>query len=299
MLPFIESNNVLTFYCEDISETITIAPDHPKYDKVRENIKDIESGQQLKEMMLVPSSVSNYVSSETNNKHHAEIKDGKVYLNGNIVKNVIAEKIIDFMMSSLPFEPLLRFLENLSDNPSNNSVEQLYDFLSNKNLPITEDGCFLAYKAVSKDYTDKWTGEISNKPGGSIPKLNRNQVNDNPSISCGSGYHVGALEYVSSYGHGDDKAVIVKINPADVVSVPTDSGCQKCRVVFYEVVKEYEGTLINSLYTSLGNEIKKFIQDWKEDDLDEYEDNYADENTASPNIYLDDEDDEDDSYKWN
>ena len=53
------------------------------------------------------------------------------------------------------------------------------------------------------------------------------------------------------------------------------------------------------MYTSLGNEIKKFIQDWKEDDLDEYEENYADENTASPNIYLDDEDDEDDSYKWN
>ena len=117
----VESNNVLTFYCEDISETITIAPDHPKYDKVRENIKDIESGQQLKEMMLVPSSVSNYVSSETNNKHHAEIKDGEVYLNGNIVKNVIAEKIIDFMMKNRIFSKTYCLNLIVNSTPSTDS----------------------------------------------------------------------------------------------------------------------------------------------------------------------------------
>ena len=33
--------------------------------------------------------------------------------------------------------------------------------------------------------------------------------------------------------------VVVKVNPKDVVSVPDDCSCQKCRVASYTVVSEY------------------------------------------------------------
>ena len=61
------------------------------------------------------------------------------------------------MREGLPFEPLVKLFENLMKNISYQTRTQLYDFLEHKNLPITEDGCFLAYKAVNSDYKDKYS----------------------------------------------------------------------------------------------------------------------------------------------
>ena len=63
------------------------------------------------------------------------------------------------------------------------------------------------------------------------------------------GLHAGALNYVASYGsvESNDRIVIVKINPADVVSVPSDCNCEKLRTCRYEVVGEYQGELLKPL----------------------------------------------------
>jgi hypothetical protein len=60
--------------------------------------------------------------------------------------------------------------------------------------------------------------------------------------------HVGSLEYVRGFacGYGEeggDRIVIVKTNPADVVSVPHDCEYQKVRTAKYLVVSEYTGPL--------------------------------------------------------
>lgn len=60
--------------------------------------------------------------------------------------------------------------------------------------------------------------------------------------------HVGSLEYVRGFacGYGEeggDRIIIVKTNPADVVSVPHDCEYQKVRTAKYTVVSEYTGPL--------------------------------------------------------
>jgi hypothetical protein len=141
-------------------------------------------------------------------------------------------------------------------------VQELYTFLEHKNLPITEDGCFLAYKAVTSDYKDKWTQQIDNSVGETV-SMQRRKVNDDCGMGCSDGLHCGALEYVEGYRseHSGDRVVIVKVNPKDVVSVPTDCECQKVRTCEYQVIADYEGPLESLLHKGEDG------QAWTEDEF--------------------------------
>jgi len=173
--------------------------------------------------------------------------DNLIY-NGTIVHNVLTQRIVDMIQNGDAVEPMINFLVNLMDNPSEGSIDQLYTFLEHENLPITEDGCFLAYKAINRDYTDKYTGKISNKVGDKV-KMPYEEVTADPTKHCSSGLHCGSIDYVRSYGNfkvdenGEqigDRLVTVKVNPNAVVSVPEDSDRQKVRVYRYVVHEEIE-----------------------------------------------------------
>lgn len=128
--------------------------------------------------------------------------------------------------------PILRFYERLQRNPSSRSVNQLFPFLEKLNIPITEDGCFLAYKSVRNDYMDAHSGTISNKPGTTV-KLPRNLVSDDPKEACHFGLHVGAPHYAGTFS---DKLMIAKVDPEHVVCVPYDSSREKMRVCEYKII---------------------------------------------------------------
>ena len=80
--------------------------------------------------------------------------------------------------------------------------------------------------------------------------MQRRKVNDDCGVGCSDGLHCGALEYVESYRaeYAGDRVVIVKVNPKDVVSVPTDCECQKVRTCEYQVIADYEGPLKSLLH---------------------------------------------------
>ncbi len=122
-------------------------------------------------------------------------------------------------------------------------------FLEYKELPITEDGCFLAYKGVQTDYfsssgnvntkviqgTVNSSGQIFNGVG-EVIEVRRRDVDDDRNKHCSHGLHCGSLDYARGFA---SKLVVVKVNPADVVSVPNDCSCQKCRVSKYEVISDF------------------------------------------------------------
>ena len=110
-------------------------------------------------------------------------------------------------------------------------------------LPLTEDGCFLAYKGVSEDYKDVHSGSIDNSPG-AIVSMSRNKISDDPNEGCHVGLHVGAIEYAGSFG---PRVVICKVSPEHVVCVPRDNSFQKMRVCEYEVIGNHGGTLSNTV----------------------------------------------------
>jgi hypothetical protein len=239
MVPFMLTDNSLTVQFTDGPQTISVQ--NPHFGGLLRALQKNAPEQELKSLFDLATAVRTY--SEGN----VSVKNGTVYYKGEEIKNSVGDRIMRFMTAGLPWKPLARFLDNLMKNPSRRAVEYLYNFLEYGNLAITDDGCFLAYKAVRNDYTDKHSGRFSNTPG-SVLSMQRNQVCDDPDLGCSYGFHVGSLEYVRNFacGYGDeagDRIVIVKTNPADVVSVPHDCGYQKVRTAKYSVVSEYTGPL--------------------------------------------------------
>jgi hypothetical protein len=212
--------------------------------------------------------IANYVSGQTAGNGKVEVRNGQVYFNGEQVHNCISERILTMMREGIDFAPMVKFLENLMSNPSFNSRKQLYDFLSHKNLPITDDGCFLAYKTIRSDWYDKYSGTIKNSLGSTI-KIDRALVDDNSASHCSHGLHVGALSYAGPggwYNSGCDRVIIVKVNPRDAVAVPGDHSFTKLRVCEYSVVCEYKAPLNRSAYSMSGDrDIYDNNEAWEDD----------------------------------
>ena len=190
-----------------------------------------------------------------------EVKDGSVFVDGDAIQSVVADRIINFLADGVDCLPIFKFITRLQLNPSKRAVDELYTFLEHKHLPLTETGTFLAYKAVRNDFTDKHTGKFFNGVG-EVLSMPRNKVDDDKNVGCSYGFHAGTLRYASEFACGSDKLVLVEIDPADVVSIPTDCEFQKLRTCRYKVVAEYERPLDEHVYES------RFSTD-NDDDVDE------------------------------
>ena len=231
----ISGNGTMTIVLNN--ESHSVGYDHPNYIHIKESlVNNDEEG--MIPLLNIPESILNYTDEDVT------IEAGVLKYKDEEIHNSLTERIMTMMRDGFPFQPMLKFLGNVLENPSNRAVQELYSFLEHKNLPITEDGCFLAYKAVNKNYMDKYSGTFDNSVGQSVT-MQRRKVDDNCNHGCSDGLHVGALDYVEGYRNegNEDKVVIVKVNPQDVVSVPTDSECQKVRCCSYEVVADYTGPL--------------------------------------------------------
>ena len=183
-----------------------------------------------------------------------EIRGDHVYLNGTPLHNVVTERILALARDGWPWEPVGNFLDNIQQNPSYRAIQELYTFLEHRALPITENGHFLAYKAVRADWKDKHSGTFDNGVGQTV-RMPRNTVNDDAREGCSNGLHVGSIEYVNGFKNTDDHVVICRVNPRDVVSVPFDANCTKLRCCEYTVIGEYAGDLTGLVYTSEGTAV--------------------------------------------
>jgi hypothetical protein len=283
-VPFMFVDGNLTLVLNN--KSYQILPDHINYKNILEVLPTATSDELL-DMVDIEKAVANFSDGLV------EIKNGQVTYEGEVVHGSVSKRILEFMSKGLPFQPLVNFLNNLMENPSMQSQKELYDFLEHEHLPITEDGHFLAYKAVRSDYKDKYRGTFDNSVG-QICTMQRAKVDDNRSRGCSDGLHAGALNYVASYGslESGDKIVIVKINPKDVVSVPSDCNCEKLRTCRYEVVGEYEGELLKPLYSAT------FDQDDYGDDDDDFdrEYNWAWNEEQDDEDFENEDEDEDEEY---
>lgn len=230
---FILTENSLTVSLE--GKTYTINSGHPSWRQAIESLKR-KDYQTLKELISVKKAFSAFTGDKV------KVIDNQVFFNGEPIHNYLSGKILSFMEKGLPHESLIKFLERLMANPSRRAVNELYAFLSHKNLPITDSGTFLAYKSVRSDYTDHHTGSFNNSIGTTL-QMTRNNVCDDHNQGCSVGFHAGSLEYASSFGGAESVLLIVEIDPADVVSVPSDCNCQKLRTCKYTVVAKYDGPL--------------------------------------------------------
>lgn len=252
-------------------QSYTIAQDHPKYKQVIEAIKQ-KDWSAFESLVNIAKQVEGYFQGT-----NVEILDGSITYHGQVIHNTLTKRIISFMRDGLPHEPLLNFFKNLMANPSKRAVDELYDFLDAGELPITEDGHFLAFKNVRSNYRDIHSGKFDNSVG-QIPEMPRNAVDEDKERTCSYGLHFCSIQYLPSFSDSDGgKTMIVKINPKDVVAIPADYNNTKGRTCRYEVVAEYkddwrsklkrdESGFDSELYSSDGG-------DYEIDDLDELDEN--------------------------
>lgn len=225
---------------------------HPSFPKLKDAVRKNDADLFLS-LIDVVKAIQQAVT-ESPLAGRVTVKGDVVYYDNEPLHNSLTARILNLLRSGSDVTPLLKFLENLMKNPSKRAVDELYSFLEHQNLPITEDGCFIAYKAVKDDYMDKYSGRYSNRPG-TVLEMPRNKVDDDAQRTCSYGFHVGSLEYSGPngwYHSSSDKVLLVKVNPMDAVSVPADHSAQKLRVCKYEVIGHYSSPLNKPVYSGKG-----------------------------------------------
>ena len=150
-----------------------------------------------------------------------------VTYNGEAVHSSLTTRIMDMAKAGKDINYLLKFMDNLQQNPSQHAKERFYDWLQDNDLPITDDGCCLAYKYLDDNYKDTHTHRIDNSPG-QIIMMDRAATVDDYSVQCATGFHICSKMY-GTYG---TKAVAVKFNPRHILSAVGG----KMRVTKYEVL---------------------------------------------------------------
>lgn len=259
-------------------EMFTAVMSHPHFDEILEKVI---AGDESVINLLNPSVVAARKFDRLSER--VTVANGRVHFDGEQVDNALTEQVVRFINENVEdFKPLVNFFEKIMTNPQEHSREQLFRWLENHQFTITDEGDFLAYKGVkvSNDpeiqYQSISTGKaISNgveydgaipNPLNAVVEMPRSEVQHDPSVGCHTGLHAGTYSYATGFAQG--AVLTVRINPRDVVSVPTDCNSQKLRVCRYTVV-EVTPSEYKSAYHSYSSPVDDDDDDWYDDEYDD------------------------------
>lgn len=220
----------------------SVGKDHLKYKEILKTLKS-KDGDKFLELYSTTAKVPQ-IKQAHGFKVSSLLVVGyeNVTWNGAEIRNSIVEKILRLQSEGQDVGPISRFLEKTL-SLSKENAEALFLFVESKGLPISEDGDLLAWKVVDSEYKDKHTHSVDNKVGVTVPEIPRSLCDSSRDNPCSLGYHIGNLAYsgpTGSFQGGGDKTIIVKFNPGNVVSVPSDVRQNKIRVTQYSVIEDYK-----------------------------------------------------------
>lgn len=252
-------------------KTYDVNTTHPKYEEILKLIReptsvhrfgilgDTDATHEAREhdkamrlLELLEAKLSNnilQVATSALGFDDVKYEHGIVYVRGLPMRSSLADRIVQMAENDVPFEPLIRFMVNLDANPSAESRDALFDFLDQGHFPLTDDGCFLAYKGVTTaelngktTLVDHHTRTFDMTPG-QVLEMPRENVDNNRNQACGAGFHVGTKEHARGFGN---TMLVIKVNPRDVVSVPLHDKT-KLRCCRYESI---------NIFSDRGSEMK-------------------------------------------
>lgn len=209
---------------------VTITRSHLRYENIKQAIIN-------KDWDEIPKLLDTRTALVEFSQGNLEFRDNQLYWNDRMMNSALSSRMISMYREGFDLTPLTNFIKNLMENPSFQSVESCYAFLERNNLPITEDGHFLAYKWVNSEYRDCWTNKMDNSIGATV-EMPRNDVVDDPDSCCAAGLHFCSADYLGNYSGAH--LMVLKINPRDVVSVPKSYNFSKGRCCRYEVIDEID-----------------------------------------------------------
>lgn len=262
-IPYVSNGDDWTFYVK--GRPIIITTSDPRYTDIVDAVFDGDQETLMDLLLKTKEEIIEEQIAKVSTEYIGDLKFVNTEINagemttelsykGITLPAVLGNKIISLWQRGCTnFDHFIAFIDNLLGNPSERAREELYTFLENARLPITQNGTFMAYKGVSSDLTS-----IRGNTNTTVLKgerLNdgriRNNINDiiqvrvedvdpDCNVSCSTGLHVGSYEYARDYG---STILAVEVNPANVISVPTDCNCEKCRVSKYRVLERIDTKL--------------------------------------------------------
>lgn len=141
-------------------------------------------------------------------------------------------------MHGYSIAPLIEKVSQSLDTNDVESMKDLFTFLTKNNLPITVKGNILAYKVLYKSSTgllyDTYSKTIYQDIG-DVVCMPRDLVTVDRSVHCSTGLHVCSVEYASWYMGMLCVLALVKVDPRDICSVPTDTA-SKVRCCRYQIL---------------------------------------------------------------
>lgn len=245
-IPSISVNNDNGFTIVIDGEAFLVNLTHPQFERIKEVISknDYESlGQILRgendanSVLALSEKVRFDLANET------VIVDGATYQSEFLTK-----KASQFLNFGVSLQPLKNFVSKLFQNVSKAAIDELLLFLEKTNLPLSDDGDFYAYKMTLKNGWDAHTGKSVYYEVGTTVEMPRNQVCDDRRKTCSAGLHFCSKDYLPSAYYNTERCILLKINPAHVVSIPYDYNNSKGRACEMTVVEEINIDKVSHLF---------------------------------------------------
>lgn len=271
-----EQSNITVFEDGQIFTASTLS--HPNFESIVEGVENDDRS--VFDLFDVSKAVAKRFERLT---RRFSVANGRLYFDGDEVHNALASQVVRFLDEGLDdWKPLLAFAEKLAANPEQHSREQLFEWLDRYDFAITPSGDFIAYKGVTTDADGNYVSitagpaivDGQEQTGGRVPnyigavvEMSRSGVEHNPSRGCARGLHAGTFEYAQGFSQGI--VLEVHIDPADVVSVPTDCNWQKIRTSRYVVVNTIKVPHASAYVQGFVDEVDGLDEDFDgEDDFD-------------------------------
>lgn len=245
-----------------------ISQDHPNFGTIKGKLASRDySG--LTDLLDIHGSVRKWLAINP----RFSLTDDLLALDGVAFSDAVSQKVLRMMNAGNDPQALLNFLVKVRLNPSSVAQKELLLFCAANNFMIHADGDILAYKSVTQDYLDIHSQSVFYKPaalmdadeaakylrgesglgreknvsvrvenGVTIVSMPRYAVDDRREYTCSHGLHFAAHGYAQSFGGSGCKMLVIKVNPADVVSIPSDYNNEKGRTARFAVVAEIPNT---------------------------------------------------------
>lgn len=253
---------------------ITLNSDNPKFSEIKGKLDEytasasagqvadaMAASRELADLILSATDIAAQVSEKFEKldllNGRLTRKGNRVFLDYEPIDPVLEKEIIKALDENddVTWHALAAFIGRLYGNTTQYVRDQLFSWLEatfkddgTHGFNILPDGRFVGYKGCEFDAEGnvvsrntgfaisngaQYNGHIPN-PVGAVVEMPRRMVQDDPATACSTGLHVGTWGYASGFSGG--AILTVAVDPADVVSIPTDCGGQKLRCCRYEVI---------------------------------------------------------------
>jgi len=213
----------------------TVTSKHPNYLTVMEALR-LKQYDQVHGLLDIQKMVEKQVEKyQTINGIKLDLAAGTVTYKGFVIGGNLVQQILTMARRKFDVTPMCNVINNAMSNPNVDVPGRVYDWMVAANMPISDDGCLIAYKRVRTDMTSFYDGKTFHRVG-QVTEIPREDCCEDSSQTCAAGLHFCSQQYLPSYCGGQGKILMLKINPRDIVAIPPDYNNSKGRCCKYEVI---------------------------------------------------------------